>query len=36
LYRVLSSFKREGTIATPSIHQIELRDRAALEAASDA
>lgn len=33
--RVLSAFKREGIIAIPGIHDIEVRDRAALEAASD-
>lgn len=34
--RVLSSFKREGVIAIPNPHQIELRDRDALEAAVEA
>ena len=34
--RVLSSFKREGVIAIPNPHRIELRDRAALEAAVEA
>jgi CRP/FNR family transcriptional regulator, nitrogen fixation regulation protein len=31
--RVVSSFKREGVIAIPNAHRIELRDRDALEAA---
>ena len=30
--RVLSGFKRNGFIAIPNAHRIELRDRAALEA----
>jgi CRP/FNR family nitrogen fixation transcriptional regulator len=34
--RVLSSFKREGVIAIPNPHRIELRDRDALEAAVEA
>jgi CRP/FNR family transcriptional regulator, nitrogen fixation regulation protein len=34
--RVLSAFKRGGTIAIPSPHRIELRDRGALEALGDA
>ena len=34
--RVLSSFKREGIIATPYPHRIELLDRQALEAAAEA
>lgn len=34
--RVLSALKRNGTIATPTIHQIELRDRAALETMTEA
>jgi CRP-like cAMP-binding protein len=34
--RVLSSFRREGVIAIPNPHRIELRDRAALEAAVEA
>jgi CRP/FNR family transcriptional regulator, nitrogen fixation regulation protein len=34
--RVLSSFKRDGTIAIPNAHQIELRDRDALEAIGEA
>ena len=34
--RVLSAFKREGIIAIPNPHRIELRDRNALEAFSEA
>lgn len=34
--RVLSALKRDGVIAIPAPHRIELRDRAALEALSDA
>ena len=34
--RVLSRFKRDGTIMIPNAHQIELRDREALEAAGEA
>jgi CRP-like cAMP-binding protein len=34
--RVLSGFKRDGVIAIPTAHRIELRDRAALEAIGDA
>ena len=34
--RVLSSLKREGVIAIPSPHRIEIRDREALEAAVEA
>lgn len=34
--RVLSAMKREGTIAIPSPHRIEIRDRDALEAVLDA
>jgi CRP/FNR family nitrogen fixation transcriptional regulator len=34
--RVLSGFKRDGVIAIPNAHCIELRDRAALEAIGDA
>jgi hypothetical protein len=33
---VLSAFKRDGTIAIPDPHRIELQDRAALEAVGDA
>jgi CRP/FNR family transcriptional regulator, nitrogen fixation regulation protein len=33
--RVLSSFKREGAIAIPNPHRIELCDRSALEAVGD-
>ena len=34
--RVLTGFKRDGAIAIPTAHRIELRDRAALEAIGDA
>ena len=34
--RVLSAFKRDGVIAIPNAHRIELRDRAALEAIVEA
>jgi CRP-like cAMP-binding protein len=34
--RVLSGFKRDGVIAIPTAHRIELRDRAALEAIGEA
>ena len=34
--RVMSAFKREGTIAIPTPHRIELRDRAALAAIGEA
>jgi CRP-like cAMP-binding protein len=34
--RVLSAFKRDGAIAIPSPHRIELRDRGALEAVGEA
>jgi CRP-like cAMP-binding protein len=34
--RVLSIFKRDGAIAIPNPHRIELRDRHALEAISEA
>jgi CRP-like cAMP-binding protein len=34
--RVLSAFKRDGAIAIPNPHRIELRDREALEAAIEA
>ena len=34
--RVLSSFRREGVIAIPNPHRIELRDRDALETAAEA
>jgi len=34
--RVLSIFKRDGAIAIPNPHRIELRDRRALEAISEA
>jgi CRP/FNR family transcriptional regulator len=32
--RILSAFKREGAIAIPNPHRIEVLDRAALEAVS--
>ena len=34
--RLLSAFKREGAIAIPNAHQVELYDRAALEAIAEA
>ncbi len=34
--RLLSAFKREGAIAIPNAHQVELHDRAALEAIAEA
>ena len=34
--RILSLFKREGVIAIPSPHRIELLDREALEALGEA
>jgi CRP/FNR family nitrogen fixation transcriptional regulator len=34
--RVLSGFKRDGVIAIPTAHRIELSDRAALEAIGEA
>ena len=34
--RTLSTFRREGIIAVPNPHRIELLDRAALEAIGDA
>ena len=34
--RVLSAFKRDGVIAIPDAHRIELRDRAALEVLGEA
>lgn len=34
--RSLSAFKREGAIAIPNAHQVELHDRAALEAIAEA
>ena len=34
--RILSAFKREGAIAIPNAHRIELLDRSALEAISEA
>ena len=34
--RVLSMFKRDGMIAIPNPHRIEVRDRAMLEAVGDA